>query len=121
LLIWLFGSVNGLKVYHSDEKRVSGLIELEHARVCWYLSVEKNDLPYAIQLSGRTTFRSIIVDGKEVEFSEGFSNLHTRVYEETLAGRGFRIKDARPSIELTYAIRFAPISSKDKIVHPLLK
>ena len=70
--------------------------------------------------AGKTTYRSITVDGSEVEFSEGFTDLHTRVYEETLAGRGFGIADARPSIELTYSIRMAPISPKDDCTHPLL-
>lgn len=121
LLIWLFGSVNGVKVYHSDESRMSGFIELEHARVKWFLSVDKNDLPDSAKSGNKTTFRSITVDGKEIEFSEGFTDLHTRVYEETLAGRGFGIADARPSINLTYAIRTAPISPKDELVHPMLK
>jgi UDP-N-acetyl-2-amino-2-deoxyglucuronate dehydrogenase len=121
LLLWLFGSVSGLKVYHSDESRMSGFIELEHARVKWYLSVDKNDLPSSAKTGGKTTYRSIIVDGKEIEFSEGFTDLHTRVYEETLAGRGFGIKDARPSIQLTHAIRTAEISPKDDMAHPLLK
>jgi len=121
LLLWLFGSMNGIKVYHADEKCMSGFIELERARVRWFLSVDKNDLPYPAQVGGKTTFRSITVDGKEIEFSEGFTDLHTRVYEETLAGRGFGIKDARPSIDLTYAIRTAPISPKDNLAHPFLK
>ncbi|MFN8413216.1 MAG: Gfo/Idh/MocA family oxidoreductase [Anaerolineales bacterium] len=121
LLIWLFGSVNGVKVYHSDESRMSGFIELERARVKWFLSVDKNDLPDSAKSGNKTTFRSITVDGKEIEFSEGFTDLHTRVYEETLAGRGFGIADARPSINLTYAIRTAPISPKDELVHPMLK
>jgi UDP-N-acetyl-2-amino-2-deoxyglucuronate dehydrogenase len=121
LLLWLFGSVNGIKVYHSDENRMSGFIELENARVKWFLSVDKNDLPALAKAGGKTTYRSITVDGKEIEFSEGFTDLHTRVYEETLAGRGFGIKDARPSIQLTHAIRIAEISPKDDMVHPLLK
>ncbi len=121
LLLWLFGSTNGIKVYHSDESRMSGFIELEHARVRWFLSVDKSDLPFSAKAGGKTTFRSITVDGKEIEFSEGFTDLHTRVYEETLAGRGFGIKDARPSIDLTYAIRSAEISPKDELIHPLLK
>lgn len=120
LLLWLFGSVNGIKVYHSDESRMSGFIELEHARVRWYLSVDKDDLPVSAKAGGKTTYRSITVDGKEIEFSEGFTDLHTRVYEETLAGRGFGIQDARPSIELTYAIRTAVLSPKDELIHPLL-
>ncbi len=121
LLIWLFGGVNGLKVYHSDPKRMSGFIELERARVRWFLSVEKDDLPDSAKSANKTTYRSITVDGKEVEFSEGFTDLHTKVYEETLAGRGFGIKDARPSIELTRAIRVAPVAPKDKWAHPFLK
>jgi UDP-N-acetyl-2-amino-2-deoxyglucuronate dehydrogenase len=121
LLLWLFGSVNDIKVYHSDESRMSGFIDLEHARVRWFLSVDKNDLPFSAKAGGKTTYRSITVDGKEIEFSDGFTDLHTRVYEETLAGRGFGIQDARPSIQLTYAIRTAEISPKDDLVHPLLK
>lgn len=121
LLMWLFGSVNGIKVYHSDDQRMSGFIELERARVRWFLSVDKNDLPAAVKTSGKTTYRSITVDGKEIEFSEGFTDLHTRVYEETLAGRGFGIKDARSSIILTHAIRTSPISPRDELAHPLLK
>ncbi len=121
LLMWLFGPLNGLKVYHSDAQRMSGFIELERARVRWFLSVDKNDLPQQVMANNKTTFRSITVDGEEIEFSEGFTDLHTKVYEETLAGRGFGICDARPSIELTYKIRTAAISPKDALAHPLLK
>lgn len=121
LLLWLFGSMQGIKVYHSDDNCMSGFIELENARVKWFLSVDKNDLPDSAKANKKTTFRSITVDGKEIEFSEGFTDLHTKVYEETLAGRGFGIVDARPSIELTYAIRTAEISSRDDLIHPLLK
>lgn len=121
LLMWLFGSVNGIKVYHSDDERMSGFIELEHARVRWFLSVDKNDLPAQAKANNKTTYRSITVDGKEIEFSEGFTDLHTKVYEETLAGRGFSIKDARPSVQLTHDIRTASISPLDTLAHPLLK
>jgi UDP-N-acetyl-2-amino-2-deoxyglucuronate dehydrogenase len=120
LLLWLFGPTVAIRVYHSDDSRMSGFIELEHARVRWFLSVDSQDLPAQAKTAGKTTYRSITVDGKEVEFSEGFTDLHTRVYEETLAGRGFGIADARPSIELTYAIRTAPILPKDDCAHPLL-
>ena len=120
LLLWLFGPMANLRIYHSDNSCMSGFIELEHARVRWFLSVNPQDLPPQVKLAGKTTYRSITVDGKEVEFSEGFTDLHTRVYEETLAGRGFGISDARPSIELTYAIRTAPILQRDECAHPLL-
>lgn len=121
LLMWLFGSVNGIKVYHSDHERMSGFIELERARVRWFLSVDKDDLPEQAKSNNKTTYRSITVDGKEIEFSEGFTDLHTKVYEETLAGRGFGIKDARPSVQLTYDIRQAPVSTIDTLAHPLLR
>lgn len=120
LLLWLFGSLQGIRVYHADENRMSGFIELERARVRWFLSVDKDDLPLQAKTAGKTTFRSITVDGKEIEFSEGFTDLHTRVYEEILAGRGFGIVDARPSIELTHAIRTAELSPKDDCIHPFL-
>jgi UDP-N-acetyl-2-amino-2-deoxyglucuronate dehydrogenase len=121
LLIWLFGPVANLKVYHSDPKRMSGSIELEKARVRWFLSVDYEDLPAPVKQAKKSTFRSITVDGQEVEFSEGFADLHTRVYENTLAGQGFGIADARPSVELTHRIRQAGISARDDQVHPFLK
>lgn len=121
LLMWLFGSVNGIKVYHKDDERMSGFIELERARVRWFLSVDKNDLPEQANTNGKTTYRSITVDGKEIEFSEGFTDLHTKVYEETLAGRGFGIKEARPSVQVTHDIRQSPLSPIDTLAHPFLR
>ncbi|MCZ2127918.1 MAG: Gfo/Idh/MocA family oxidoreductase [Anaerolineales bacterium] len=121
LLMWLFGAASGVKVYHKDEERMSGFIELERARVRWFLSVNKNDLPGQAKANNKTTYRSITVDGNEIEFSEGFTDLHTKVYEETLAGRGFGISDARPSVQLTYDIRQAPISPLDSLAHPFLR
>jgi UDP-N-acetyl-2-amino-2-deoxyglucuronate dehydrogenase len=121
LLMWLFGSVGGLKTYHADDDRMSGFIELERARVRWFLSVDRNDLPEQAKAANKTTYRSITVDGKEIEFSEGFTDLHTKVYEEILAGRGFGIKEARPSVQLTHDIRTAPLSPVDTLAHPFLK
>ncbi len=121
LLLWLFGPAGGLKVYYADAQRVSGWVELETARVKWFLSVDPGDLPPEARAAGKTTYRSIVVDGETLEFSEGFTDLHTRVYEETLAGRGFGIAAARPSIELTYRIRTAPLVAPDSDAHPALK
>lgn len=120
LLLWLFGPAGDVKVHHSDDKCMSGYIELENARVRWFLSVDVNDLPESAVADGKTTYRSITVDGQEIEFSGGFTDLHTRVYEETLAGRGFGIQDARPSIELTHRIRTAELSPIDSLAHPKL-
>ncbi|NUM47369.1 MAG: Gfo/Idh/MocA family oxidoreductase [Anaerolineales bacterium] len=121
LLIWLFGPAGDIRVYHADEQRMSGFIELERACVRWYLSVDHQDLPETTKLANKMTFRSITVDGQEVEFSEGFTDLHTRVYEKTFAGEGFGIEDAHPSIDLTYRIRQAKITSMDAYAHPFLK
>jgi UDP-N-acetyl-2-amino-2-deoxyglucuronate dehydrogenase len=121
LLLWLFGPASDLRVYHADAQCMSGFIELERARVRWFLSVDHRDLPFLVEPGKNTTFRSITVDGQEIEFSSGFTDLHTRVYDETLAGRGFSISDARPSIELTHRIRTAPISPRDNLAHPFLK
>ena len=121
LLIWLFGPALDAKVYLSDTERMSGFIELEKACVCWFLSVNHNDQPEVAKLANKSTFRSITVDGQEIEFSEGFTDLHTRVYEKTLSGNGFGIEDARASIELTQHIRQVEISAIDSLAHPFLK
>jgi UDP-N-acetyl-2-amino-2-deoxyglucuronate dehydrogenase len=121
LLLWLFGPVAGIRLHQRDADRMAGFLELEHARVQWLLSTRIADLPFAPEPGVKTTFRSITVDGQELEFSEGFTDLHTRVYEGVLAGRGFRIPDARPSIELTHRIRRAEISPAEAALrHPLL-
>lgn len=121
LLLWLFGPAGDVRLYHADAYRMSGYIELCHAHVSWFLSVDPDDLILAQVPRGKNTYRSITVGGMEVEFSEGFTDLHTRVYEETLAGRGFGIEDARPSIQLTYQIRTSIISPLDTFAHPILR
>lgn len=121
LLLWLFGELVGCRVYHADAQRMAGFLELERARVRWFLSVDAADLPCDAQLGKRTTYRSIVIDGQEIEFTEGFADLHTRVYGEILAGRGFGIDEARPSIDLTHRLRTGAISPPDHMVHPFLK
>jgi UDP-N-acetyl-2-amino-2-deoxyglucuronate dehydrogenase len=111
LLIWLFGDVRTSELHLRQEKRMAGWMALDRAEVTWFLSAEARDLPFEPQPGVKTTFRSITVDGHEVEFSEGFTNLHTRVYEEIFAGRGFGIADARPSIALTSNLRRTDVTS----------
>lgn len=111
LLLWLFGPVEQSTVHLRDLKRAAGTLTLAHADVKWFLSAEAEDLPFAPEPGKKTTFRSIVVDGEQLEFSDGFTDLHTRVYQEVLAGRGFGVDDARPSIELSHQIRKAAISS----------
>jgi UDP-N-acetyl-2-amino-2-deoxyglucuronate dehydrogenase len=114
LLLWLFGAVRHSRVHLRDPQRYGGVLELERARVRWFLSIDRGDLPAGA--SG--PFRSIVIDGHEVDFAEGFADLHTKVYAETLAGRGFTISDARPSIELVHDIRTAAVVAPDGEAHP---
>jgi UDP-N-acetyl-2-amino-2-deoxyglucuronate dehydrogenase len=120
LLTWLFGKVQSSAVHLSEERKVGGVMLLERARVRWFLSIDTSDLPFAPEPGKKTTFRSITVDGQEVEFSEGFTDLHTKIYEETLAGRGFGLDDARGSIELVHDLRSRPPVAATGDVHPLV-
>lgn len=121
LLIWLFGAVQRSTVHLREPKKTSGFVELEGADVRWFLSVDPADLPFTPKPGRVTSHRSILVDGSEIEFTEGFTDLHTKTYERTLAGQGFGIADARRSIELAYQIRTAPIAAVDpETAHPKL-
>ena len=120
MLIWIFGAVKHQEVHYSEPlKKMSGYIELEKAEVRWFLSVDFNDLPDEVKAKNQRTYRSITFDGEEIEFSGGFTDLHTVVYKDILNGGGFGVDDARPSIELVYRIRnFKPIGFTDR-AHPL--
>jgi UDP-N-acetyl-2-amino-2-deoxyglucuronate dehydrogenase len=120
LLLWMFGPVKRNEVYLREPRRTSGVMELERARVRWFLSAEASDLPFTAQPGDRTSYRSMVIDGREIEFTEGIADLHTRAYEEILAGRGCGIKDTRPAIELVHRIRSAAISPAVEAPHPLL-
>jgi len=121
LLIWLFGSVQKNDIHYADTLKTGGCIELEHAKVKWFLSIDRNDLPESATECGLSTFRSITVDGKEIEFSEGFTDLHTVVYQRTLEGNGFGLNDARPAIVLAHNIRHAKQSGVSSTSHPFLQ
>ena len=121
LLMWLFGEVQSYEVHYSDQYKMGGFLELEGANVKWCLSLDSKDLPQRAINEKKSTYRSITVDGEEIHFSEGFTDLHTKVYERTLAGNGFGIKDARQSIELVHDIRTASISLDKENMHPLIK
>jgi UDP-N-acetyl-2-amino-2-deoxyglucuronate dehydrogenase len=120
LLLWLFGKAQSLEVHLRDPKRLAGFLELERANVRWFLSTDIADLPFKAAPGTKTTFRSLKIDGNELEFTEGFADLHTRVYEQALAGHGFGIDDARASIELTHKIRVAQTTVGNGQRHPLL-
>jgi UDP-N-acetyl-2-amino-2-deoxyglucuronate dehydrogenase len=121
MLSWIFGSSTKNIVHYSDPHKAAGFLELENARVRWFLSLDYNDIPESVKTTGKRTFRSITVNGEEIEFSEGFTDLHTISYKEILSGNGFGLKEARESVETAYIIRNAnPIGLKGDY-HPMLK
>lgn len=105
MLTWIFGDVKENMVNLHTHDRAAGVLVLEKARIRWFLSINSETLPPEVKDQGKTTYRSITVEGEEIEFSEGFTDLHTRSYEEILNGNGFEIEEARKSIELAYEIR----------------
>lgn len=120
MLMWLYGTVERTEVHVRQDRRMAGWIELERARVRWFLSINEQDLPAEIRDRGGFAHRSITADGQEIDMSEGFGDLHTRVYEDILADGGFGIDDARPAIDLVYHIRNDAIVETTTNVHPLL-
>lgn len=121
MLTWIFGNVKENKVHISVNNKAGGFLQLEKARVRWFLSVDPNDLPGEQQSNGQRTYRSIKLEGEEIEFSEGFTGLHTISYRDILNGKGFGLEEARNSIETVYNIRnSSPIGCKGDY-HPFCK
>ena len=121
MLTWIFGAVKKNTIQLHSHDRAAGYLELENANVCWFLSINSNTLPEEIKNKGQTTFRSIQVNGVEIEFSKGFTNLHTESYKQIVAGNGFGIDDARTSIEIVHNIRNKEVSELKGEYHPLAK
>lgn len=113
MLIWVFGKVKKNIVHLLEVDKASGFLELERARVRWFLSIDYNDIPDSIKQKGMRTYRSITMNNEEIEFSTGFTDLHTETYKNILSGDGFRIEESKPSIETVYEIRNAkPVGLK---------
>ncbi len=121
MLSWIFGDVKNNIVHLSEPDKAAGYLELENARIRWFLSIDYNDIPDSVRKAGKRTFRSISVEGEEIEFSEGFGELHTETYKEILAGRGFGLKEAKQSVEIAYTIRNAKAVGLHGDYHPILK
>jgi UDP-N-acetyl-2-amino-2-deoxyglucuronate dehydrogenase len=120
MLTWIFGAVKENMVHVMEDDRGAGLLYLERARVRWFLSINYDYIPEEIKKQNKRTYRTLMMDGKEVEFSEGFGDLHTVSYAEILKGNGFGLKDAYPSIQLAHDIRVAaPIGAKGDY-HPMV-
>jgi len=121
MLTWIFGAVKSNTVNIHAADRAAGYLELEKARIRWFLSINYDAMPEEIKVQGKRTFRSIHIEGQELEFSDGFTDLHTTSYEAILQGKGFRIGESRTAIEIVHDIRHAiPIGLKGEY-HPSAK
>jgi UDP-N-acetyl-2-amino-2-deoxyglucuronate dehydrogenase len=120
MLTWLFGGVECNEVYVSTPTTCSGYLELEKARVPWFLSIDIDHISAEARAKGQRTYRSILLDGEEIEFSGGFTDLHTLVYRKTLAGQGFGLEETKTAIQIVHNIRNTePVGIRH--AHPLLQ
>jgi UDP-N-acetyl-2-amino-2-deoxyglucuronate dehydrogenase len=121
MLSWIFGDVKENRVHVLRKEKAAGYLELERARVRWFLSIDYNDIPQEIKSAGMRTYRSITLDGEEIEFSGGFTDLHTVSYQKILEGEGFGLEAARKSIQTVYTIRNTTPAGLKGEYHPILK
>ena len=119
MLTMIFGDVQKNVIHHIDEKNAAGFLFLEKARVRWFLSLDQNTIPEEILKAGQRTYRSISIEGEEIEFSGGFTELHTLSYQKILAGNGFSVEDARTSINIVYDIRNASTVALKERISPI--
>lgn len=120
LLLWLFGAAHEERLHLATSARMSGTLELEWASVSWFLSVDPGDLPDGYMEADKAAFRRLTLDGEEIELSDGFTDLHTRVYRDILAGRGHDIDEAKRAIDLVHRIRSCSVTQAGGAGHPLL-
>lgn len=120
MLTWVFGSAKENVVHVSEADHAAGFLQLEHARVRWFLSINRNHLPAQAKAADKTTFRSLLMNGDEIEFSDGFTNLHTISYKNILEGKGYGLSDARASIYIVHSIRNKIPIGKSGDYHPFV-
>jgi UDP-N-acetyl-2-amino-2-deoxyglucuronate dehydrogenase len=120
MLTWVFGSAKENVVHINDSDRAAGFLQLQNARVRWFLSINRDHLPEQAKSAGKTTFRSLTMNGEEIEFSDGFTDLHTASYRNILEGQGYGLADARPSIYIVHSIRNKKPIGKTGEYHPFV-
>lgn len=121
MLTWVFGNVRENVVHVLHPEKAAGLLTLDRAVIRWFLSIDYHDVPKEIQAKGKRTYRMLTMDGREVEFSDGFADLHTEVYRQILAGEGYGLTDARQAINVVYHIRNSRQKGIKGDYHPFLK
>ncbi|MBX7226684.1 MAG: Gfo/Idh/MocA family oxidoreductase [Chitinophagales bacterium] len=120
MLGWIFGDLKENIVHRHEKETAAGFLRFEKARVRWFLSIDYNTIPEAVRNAGKRTFRSLSMEGEEIEFSDGFTDLHTKSYQEILNGNGFKLAEAKSSIEIVHDIRHAEIKALTGDYHPFL-
>ncbi|MDP3463656.1 MAG: Gfo/Idh/MocA family oxidoreductase [Bacteroidales bacterium] len=121
MLTWVFGPAKENVVHVSENDRAAGFLQLENARVRWFLSINRDHLPEQAKAAKKSTYRSITVNGEEIEFSDGFGDLHTASYQNILDGKGYGLADARPSVYIVHSIRNKKPIGKTGEYHPFIK
>mgnify|MGYP001355146681 CR=1 FL=1 len=121
MLGWVFGDLKKNEVHLKQRDASAGYLEFQHAKVRWFLSVNYDYIPDEFKESGQRTYRSITVDENEIEFSGGFTDLHTESYKQILSGNGFGLEEARKSIKIVSDIRNQDIVKKSSDAHPFIK
>ncbi|EKB48607.1 Gfo/Idh/MocA family oxidoreductase [Cecembia lonarensis] len=119
MLTWIFGDLKTQVVHVHEADRAGGFMELEKARVRWFLSINEDYLPENAKKQGKRTYRSIQIEGEELEFSEGFTDLHTHSYRDIIEGKGFRIAETKNAIQIVHEIRKMPVKNFEGDYHPL--
>jgi UDP-N-acetyl-2-amino-2-deoxyglucuronate dehydrogenase len=119
MLSWIFGDLLRNDIHVHTHDRAAGYLEFKSARVRWFLSINATSLPREAVQDGKRTFRSILIEGEELEFSQGFTDLHTKSYKNILAGNGFAISETRTSIQIVHDIRHKKVLGLKGDYHPL--
>jgi len=120
MLHFIFGDIQHNEVHYRDDKTVAGYLEYEKARVKWFLSIDANNLPDNAVQGEKKTYRSIDIEGEQLEFSGGFTDLHTQSYQRILAGKGYDLEDNKTAIQTVESIRVLPLSTNLENAHPLI-
>jgi UDP-N-acetyl-2-amino-2-deoxyglucuronate dehydrogenase len=120
MLHFIYGELQDNKVHLNTPTKAAGFLEYKHARVRWFLSLDVNDVPKAERDQGKRTFRALTSNGESIEFSDGFTDLHTKSYKEILAGRGFGLEENRVAVETVSQIRTTSVMSNNELSHPFL-
>lgn len=120
MLYYLFGKLQENKIHYRDEIKAAGFLEYDQARVRWFLSTDAKDLQFVNNAADNSSYRALSVNGRAIEFSDGFEGLHTQVYRDILEGKGFGLEQNRPAVETSAAIRTGTVLGKTGDYHPLL-